>query len=380
MRYKKLLALGLVSLVICGMTACRNGETEEELPPAPQPVTQLYLQDDCLILKEGEVTELAISANSPDFDERLVSWESSSDCVVVAAGTLFARASGQAEITATYGEVKTVAKVGVTFVENGTYAISHETLVLDDGQTGTLGVLRNGAPYSNVAWKSADVGVASVEAGVVRAHGAGKTLVSAQVHGTQLFCSVVVAGVDGGLDEWYRDGQPCYRGVTLTDIKNEARGFTIWARKTQDGVFFGGYALHATLIENAAVWHQNTNFEVQIAYGDRLIQYYASSGFRSAGAEGVIRTYVNSSTVGAADRYRSDFELFVPYETEQTYVRAGIAFKTPGETIAMIRGGNEPFVSNSDWWWADLHCPSNAEELYYIYDDGIYAAEREGNA
>ncbi len=94
----------------------------------------------------------------------------------------------------------------------------------------------------------------------------------------------------------------------------------------------------------------------------------------------MIRTYVNSSTVGAADRYRSDFELFVPYETEQTYVRAGIAFKTPGETIAMIRGGNEPFVSNSDWWWADLHCPSNAEELYYIYDDGIYAAEREGNA
>lgn len=377
---KKKILIGMILLLLLPFcfVACNNkdeqGDNGTDMPVA---VTSLKLDTDCLILKEGDIQKIDVSANSPDFDARLLEWKSTSECVVVAAGTVIARSPGYAEVTASYGDVSAVCEIGVMDAENAEFSLSASELVLEPGCRAALNVLRNGEKYPYAMWESSDTGVVAADENGVSAQGKGEAMVCANVHGMPLFCKVSVAGVDGNLSEWYAGNEPIYRGVILRDLEHPERGFEIYGRKTENGVFFGGSAWHASHAFGQNLWYQNTNFEVQLLHGSSMIQYFASEGFRSSGAVSCIATYINNPTPGAYNYYRSDFELFVPYDTDLDYIEGGIAFKSPGESMAMIRGGDDPILSFSDWWWADLHCPSNADELYYIYADGIYEQMKE---
>lgn len=382
MKFKNVLIIFLLIFINLFMfAACEPKENSENGENSEKPieqVTNIYLSKDFLIMQEGEIEKIDVSANSPDFDVRLATWTSSSESVVVAAGTVIAVAPGYAEVTAEYGNARAVCKVGVSSKNSGGFSLSAEQIVLDEGQESAVSVIYEGQKYPNVAWRSYDAGVVQVENGKVCAFGAGETILQADVHGIVLQANVIVAGVDGNLKEWYPDGEPLYRGVELSDLAHSERRFVVYARKTDEGLYLGGSAWHATHVSGESLWHQNTNFEAQVLYDNiSLIQYYASEGFRTAAASTYIKTYPNTEAKSEYDLYRTDFELFIPYVTTEDFIRCGVAFKTPGEQIAMLRGGDAPFISKSDWWWVDLHCPSNAAELYYIYDDGIYETAKE---
>lgn len=348
-----------------------NGKTHTIVPNMDYGnVSSISFTDEVVYIKINETKDLSLSFSGDKLNEELIKWNSSTSNVLISKGKIVGISSGYAIITATYGELQ--ANCYVIITEQSSFSLNEEKLVLEKGETNTLEVFKNGEAYSNVLWSSSNNSVVTVSNGVVTAVNPGKAVITAYVHGVTFSCVTVVSGVDGDLSEWVYNGEELYKSITITDALHEERYCKIFARITKDGIYYGGYAYHATSTKDQNVWHKNTNFEVFLYQDNKSIQYYASEGFRSAGAESYLTTYINSNSINIYDKYYTVFELFVPIEITGKYVGTSVAFKTPGEPIAQVVGNTKPELNISDWWWKDLHYPGNKNELYYVYQDGIY--------
>ena len=244
--------------------------------------------------------------------------------------------------------------------------------MLDNNSSKEISILLNGTTYENVLWTSSDNNVAIVKNGIISSVNPGECIITAEVHGVKLCCHVVVSGVDGNLADWIYNNQELYDGITISDALHEERYCRIFARITDDGIYYVGYAYHYTHSKNQNMWHQNTNFEVFLYQDNKSIQYYASEGFRSSGATSYIKTIENIVSTSEYNKYYTIFEVFVPVKITGNYIGTSVAFKTPGEYISQVVGNQHPELISTDWWWKDLHYPGNKNELYYVYETGIY--------
>ena len=339
-------------------------------------ISQISLPDGCLFINQYEIVKAKLAYVGENFNENLLKWSSSSDNVVVANGALIAVEPGYAEITATYGDLVATCSVIVIEKNKASFNLSSKRIVLEADETASIDVLLNDNKYHYVSWSSNSNYVAEVTDGTIKALAPGKTKVIANVHGNILECEVIVKGVDGDLCEWIIDDVEMYQGVKISDLYHPERYCMTYARVTEKGIYVGGYAYHQTYSEGKELWHYNTNFELVLNQNDSTIQYYASKGFESAGCTSTINTILNPNSTSAYDTYLSTFELFVALDVTDGYVRMGFAFKTPGEKITHVVGGESSIIETTEWWWNDLHYPHNINEFYYVYADGISGGEK----
>ena len=335
----------------------------------------------CLVIRTGRIAVIDIKSDDPAFDGSLISW-SSDDELIVSDGWIFAKSQGDFTVVGSYGVYKFVYFVESVPTAEKTYELSENRVILESGEKTTLYVSENGKTQNDVFWKTADCGVATIDqTGEVTAVAPGKTMVSAIIFGAELDCEIVVGGVDGKLDEWFDENVPLYKGVELWDLDHHERGYVTYGRATDSGLWYGGYAYHSKWVTTGELWHQNTNFEVFVRTNlnaggnDKAIQYYASASFRCPGATSTIKTTLNPYSKSEYDKYYSVFELHVPakYNDETLkYIRSAFAFKTPQDEMAIMIGGANATKVMTEWWWKDLHYPSNLNEMYYVTASGIY--------
>lgn len=148
-----------------------------------------------LKLTYGKSATLKVSGNNG----KKVSWKSSKKSIVLVKSTgtakakVTAKGSGTATITATVGGKKLKCKVSIPFKPT----ISKKSLQLAYGSSTTLKVSGNNG--KKVSWKSSNTNVLQVKsAGIakakVTAKSAGTAIITANVGGKKLSCSVKVVG------------------------------------------------------------------------------------------------------------------------------------------------------------------------------------------
>lgn len=383
---RKILIAALAGVMLVACAACGPGKSENADPPSGGDPSEEYpsavsFGKDVFIVSVGEQARLDLFADGEAVAVADAEWSVSGEAVALEGGTVTAAKAGVATVTATYRTKTATAYIGVKD-EGATYTLGETDVKLDAGETCPLQVTAGGSAYTDVAWTSSDSAIVTVsDEGVLTGVAAGTVLVQAEVHGQTLVAKATVRGVDGKLDEWFDgDGLPLYHGTSLWDAdpENSARGFVVYARKTDEGVWFGGYAFHRTRPYESNLWWKIPNFEVFCLQSGNALQYWASEKYASAGSVGKLTTVANNTDETAVDHYKSTFELFIPFVTESEYIRASFAFRVFEEQMAMMHGGSDLKKEYNDWWWIDRHHPRVPGEMFYIYADGLYAAAKEG--
>lgn len=344
--------------------------------PTPEEPLTLNFSEDSVFLKIGDLKELKLESNKSDFNYNDVTYTYDSTIVSYTNNVVTGLSYGKTNLVASYNNITATSLIYVLDENNPNVTLSETETILDVNETSSLYIFKNGEVYENVYWISEDVSVCEItNQGEIKGIKPGKTNIRALVNGEELSCVVKVFGVDGDISDWYLDDQLLYKSASLSDIYNEEIGFTVFGRYTNKGLYVGGFATHTLYIENAPTWYLNTNFEMFVNINGVARQFYASPNVVNPNAVSNIKTILNPNPVSNIDIYLSTFEIYVPLTPTLIYYRASFAFKTPGDKISFMVGGDNPTVNVSDWWWMDLHYPSNLNEMWYIYEDGLYEEE-----
>ena len=175
------------------------------------PVESIILNRTDITLEEGESATLKATITPKDADDQAVTWSSSDGSIVSVDqnGTILAIKQGSAEIMAKAGGKQ--ATCSVTVVKSVTSVTLDKTsLTLLVGETSTLTatVLPDDATDKTIRWDSSNSGVATVENGVIKGVGIGKTNIEATAGFITAMCHVSVivdspAGVYAVYDDNY---------------------------------------------------------------------------------------------------------------------------------------------------------------------------------
>ena len=206
-------ASGLVTGVAAGtttITAASEGKTSTSTVTVSQgAVARVEVTPAPLSMQVGQTQQLvaaAKDANGNVITGKTVVWASDNLAVAtVSGGSVLARATGTATITATVDGISGRSAVTVTAVAVQSVSVSPSTLSLVVGQSGSLSatvVDASGATVSNpsVAWTSRDASVATVNpsTGAVTAVAAGSTTIDATSGGKKGSATVTVSPVPVG--------------------------------------------------------------------------------------------------------------------------------------------------------------------------------------
>jgi trimeric autotransporter adhesin len=206
-------ASGLVTGVAPGtttITAASEGKTSTSTVTVSQgAVARVEVTPASLSMQVGQTQQLvaaAKDANGNVITGKAVVWASDNLAVAtVSGGSVLARATGTAAITATVDGISGRSAVTVTAVAVQSVSVSPSTLSLVVGQSGSLSatvVDASGATVSNpsVAWTSRDASVATVNpsTGAVTAVAAGNTTIDATSGGKKGSATVTVSPVPVG--------------------------------------------------------------------------------------------------------------------------------------------------------------------------------------
>ncbi len=206
-------ASGLVTGVAPGtttITAASEGKTSTSTVTVSQgAVARVEVTPASLSMQVGQTQQLvaaAKDANGNVITGKTVVWASDNLSVAtVSGGSVLARATGTATITATVDGISGRSAVTVTAVAVQSVSVSPSTLSLVVGQSGSLSatvVDASGATVSNpsVVWTSRDVSVATVNpsTGAVTAVAAGSTTIDATSGGKKGSATVTVSPVPVG--------------------------------------------------------------------------------------------------------------------------------------------------------------------------------------
>jgi len=206
-------ASGLVTGVAPGtttITAASEGKTSTSTVTVSQgAVARVEVTPASLSMQVGQTQQLVAAAkdgNGNVITGKTVVWASDNLSVAtVSGGSVLARATGTATITATVDGISGRSAVTVTAVAVQSVSVSPSTLSLVVGQSGSLSatvVDASGATVSNpsVAWTSRDASVATVNpsTGAVTAVAAGSTTIDATSGGKKGSATVTVSPVPVG--------------------------------------------------------------------------------------------------------------------------------------------------------------------------------------
>lgn len=192
---------GLVTAVASGtatITATSaNGKTATCTVTVTNPVTSISLSKTALSLTKGATSQLTVTYNPTDADNRSVTWKSSNTAAatVSTSGVVTAVASGTATITATSSNGKT-ATCTVTVTNPVTsISLNATSASLWVGETKALTVTYNPSDADNrtVTWKSSNTSVATISNGTVTAVAKGTaTITATSSNGKTATCSISV--------------------------------------------------------------------------------------------------------------------------------------------------------------------------------------------
>lgn len=183
---RKSFPLLLAAALLAALPSCKH---KEAVTP-----TSVTISPSTLTLVEGESQKLTATVQPKDAEYDGISWSSSAPeiATVTKDGQVTALKAGSATITAKAGNVSGSCKVTVTAAPPQTIDVTGvtlepATLSLEEGETATLTatVAPDNASNKDIAWASADEGIATVKDGIVTAVAAGET-------------TVTVTTVDGG--------------------------------------------------------------------------------------------------------------------------------------------------------------------------------------
>lgn len=147
---------------------------------------------------EGETLQLVASVTPEDHTDGSVRWSSSDIKVAIVSsdGLVTARAAGEAQVTATCGNVSATCAITVEkkFVPVQSIEISSTEVTLTEGDVFTLHAAVQPASATNreITWSSDNESVATVEDGVVTTHAPGLAHIYARAEEAVAVCAVTV--------------------------------------------------------------------------------------------------------------------------------------------------------------------------------------------
>ena len=160
-------------------------------------VTTILLEPETLSLTESETWQLSATVQPEDAADKTVIWSSSNEEIAsVKEGMVTAFAPGEADITATSGEVSATCHITVIkkviHVEQISLNHTNVSLYVDEQIRLQAQVFPEDATYPDVVWSSSDETIASVDNGRITAHTAGTALISATADQQSATCTVEV--------------------------------------------------------------------------------------------------------------------------------------------------------------------------------------------
>ena len=341
---------------------------------------------DCLLLAVSEVNlqvgEEAYIADKLSMVEGLtLTWSSdNTDVAAVDNGMITAKGVGSTKVIVTASNhKKAVCVVNVSAAVIDPLKLNLTSTSVKVGESVTLNSVN--LDDRTVTYTSGDTSLLTVtETGVISGVKAGYTTVTAtDTYGNTDTCYVLIVDdnsefvVDGDISEWLESGTGKYQGYTFADLEGTNRSVTVYSVLRADGVYIGGEATHNFKNENYATWYWNTNFEVFVTCGANQEQKWVIHNNNSPDVVAKLTTVEQESV------YRSTFEMFIPYEVtdlnDMSYARIGWAFKNKGDALTVERPGSVA-QSNPDWWWPNPHQPDDMSKHWYVYQDGMYEAEK----
>ena len=185
----------IVPMTIMDVNTSTNYYLYLELTREAVPATSVTLDKTELTLKPTEKTALTATV-APENTTDTIVWTSSNETVAtVKNGTVTAKTTGTATITATCGSVKAECAVTVTApVEAASVTLSSSTLALFTGDTAVLTAVVEPEDTTDktVIWTSSKPEVASVANGKITALTAGETVITAACGSAKAECTVTV--------------------------------------------------------------------------------------------------------------------------------------------------------------------------------------------
>ena len=194
----KITALAVGTATITATESKENKQATCEITVVKK-VESVTLDKEELTLRIGDSTSLTATVNPSDATEKGVTWSSSNSGVVSvnANGGLTAVSVGTATITVTTAEGGKSASCAVTVTDIPELTFDKKAVTLGVGESATIACQLDGAAIANdqLAWSSAQAGVATVENGVVTAVAVGTTTITAKTADNKSVCACEVTVV-----------------------------------------------------------------------------------------------------------------------------------------------------------------------------------------
>lgn len=177
-----------------------NGHSDSETVRVTAPAKSITLEKTNVTMYKGETFKINAEISPADSTNSLSYYCRYSGLSVSSDGTVTAKYTGDYEVKVSAGNVTTYCYIKVidlpvivTDVNMNTNSVKMKT-----GEVYTLSaeVLPSNATDKNITWSSTDDSVAEINNGVIRAVGAGKTVIKAETsNGVYDYCEVTVTGV-----------------------------------------------------------------------------------------------------------------------------------------------------------------------------------------
>ena len=295
------------------------------------PVTSILLSQTSISLFVGETETITVIVLPEDATDKTVVWESSDTSVAtVYEGKIYARAVGDAIISATIGDVVNSVLVSVVKIPVTDMQLSETSLIIDIGNSKSIEItfIPENATDTSIQWKSEDTSIAVVENGVITGVGVGETIITATSNGITKDITVRVKekvvsieSISLSAETLYMDREQSVR-LVATVLPENATNKTIAWESSDTSV---------ATVDNGIV--------MGVGYGKATIT--ATAGAESATAVVIIRVPVEkvelSSDFLAMNVGSSETLIATVYPLNAT--DAEITWESSNESVATVDNG-----------------------------------------
>ena len=177
------------------------------------PVESVTLDQTSISIEEGESVTLSATVTPEDATDKTVTWSSSNEAIasVDQNGKVMAVKEGNATIVAKAGEKEATCSVTVNkkVILVTSITLDKESLTLFVGKEVTLNatVLPDDATDKTITWESSNTSAATVENGIIKGVGAGRSTITATAGNVSAACEVlVVYDSEAGVTAQYYGG------------------------------------------------------------------------------------------------------------------------------------------------------------------------------
>lgn len=194
---------GLITAIARGATSvtASYGNKTVKITVSVGEITQLTVNKSSVVLKDGEIGQIAAIATFKDGSTKDVTeeaeWTSSDSTIArVSYGMLTGIKSGEATVTAAYGDLKATVKVEVELAKS--LSVSKRTVIMEKDTSYQLSLTMTDSEgkvqdvTSKAAWTSTSPAIADVVNGLVTSYAQGKATVTGKYGGKTMSVAIEV--------------------------------------------------------------------------------------------------------------------------------------------------------------------------------------------